>query len=297
MKDLPVAGTFRLDGMLQASLGGDPVAADLVEAWVSAAAKQGLKFHFQLEGSGFSLLGVNEVCKSSSLAGGDLENLIVDGLQSLLDQLPEAARKGVMSTIRSEEFRPGEVVQSLYSVGPTGQVISEQRILDIETEEPPPELTPASIRRYAFVAIVALVVSLVISAIFVDYRKLFTDAKDNITISDENEIKVDTTRLEDVVTVKVIKVHKAKEALILELRRGKRWSEAMASSPSESSDWGVFLMNQALHNQRVRVEFFNRKNEMLSRTEIPLDELMKKPKALVAASGQLPGLTRIEVKP
>ena len=298
MKELPVAGTFRLDGMLQASLGGDPMAASQVESWIASAAKQGLKFHLQLEGSGFSILGVSDVCKTSATGSDDLGELITDALQSLLDQLPEAARKGVMSTIRSEEFRPGAVIQTLYSVGPVGDVLSEERTLDIETEEPPPELTPASIRRYSLYALLALIVSLGISSLFIDYRKLFSEARDQVAPLSKEEVTLESKRLGDVVTVDLLAVDNRRKVIILEFSRGPGWEAAVNSKPNDDVSWPVFLMHQAVHDGQLSVELLNKEGELLRGGGAPLDKLHSlKTFELVVPARHKDRLTKVVVRP
>ena len=54
MKNAPVAGTFRLDGMIQGPLTEAEPISDM-QNWVETGKKQGLVFHLSIEGNSFSI--------------------------------------------------------------------------------------------------------------------------------------------------------------------------------------------------------------------------------------------------
>lgn len=282
MTEIPTAGTFRLDGMLQASLGGNEETADRLQSWVKDARKMGLHFHLQLEGNGFSLLGAPQTCKTSTLGGRDLSDLMQDALDSLLDLMPGPGPQGTLSTIRSEEFRPGIVVRTLYSVGVDGKISVEQRSLDIKTAEAPPEFNPVSLRKYALPGLVALLLGLFVSSFFIDYRKLFQEARDQVAPFNKEEVTLDTASLGDVVAVKLVDVDSRRSALILEINRGPGWDRAGQSKPSDQVSWREFLINQAVHTGKLTVELRSKDGVVLSRGEISLEALREKSKAEVA---------------
>jgi len=156
MNERPVAGTFRLDGMLQGPLPPGHGTGDGIRAWAASAKKAGLHFHLSVDGGTYSLVADPAIRRSDLLGGKDLETLLSDALDALLDLLPPPTRAGSFSTVRSEEFRHGSVLRTLYSVGADGKMATEQRSADVETGQAPPEITPVSLRRAALPALVAV---------------------------------------------------------------------------------------------------------------------------------------------
>jgi hypothetical protein len=295
----PVAGTFRLDGMLQASLPPNrPVAGDM-EAWTASAKASGLHFHLSIDGSNFSIVADPAVEKTSKLAKPDLETLLVDALDALLSFLPAPARPQAFSTIRSEEFRPGAAVQTLYTVGPDGAVASEQRTVDIDTEEAPPEITPASLQRAALPALVVLLVALLVSSFFIDYRKLFTEARDRVVPLAKEEVTVDHSALGKFIEVELAGVDNKRNALIFKLKRGPEWDRAFSSPPAESTtDWPAFMTQLAIHQRRLRIELFDKDGKTLSSGEMNLEALHQKETAEIAVYAKLrERLAKVVIRP
>ena len=299
MSQKPVAGTYRLDGMLQGPLPpGSPVVDDM-KAWVVSAKENGLRFHPSVDGGSFSLLADPAVQKTSGITKGDLEDLMVDALDAFLTLLPEGARTSVYSTVRSEEFRPGTGVQTLYAVGPDGKIASEQRLVDVDTEDAPPEITPASIRRSLLPGLVVLLLGLFISSFFIDYRKLFGEARDRVVPLAKEEVVIDQSPLGKIVEVELTGVDNKRKVLLLRLKRGADWEEAMASLPGDNAaDWGTFLARKAVHRGRLQAELFDKDGKLLSSGEIRIDGLRETKVIEVAVVARLDGrLARVVVRP
>ncbi len=271
-----------MEGMLQGPLPSSEVIVDELKSWVEAAKNQGLRFHLQVEGANFSVLADTTISKTSSLKGKDVDELIEDALGSLLKLLPEGSRKGLFSTVRSEEFRPGEAVQTLYAVAPNGEIASQQRTVDVDTEMPPPEITAASVRRFALVALPVLLLMLFVSSFFIDYKKMFSQARDEMVDVTVEEVSVKDSELLDVVEIKLVEIDNRRKLLIFEIERGPGWAAAIGSSPSDSSgNWQEFLLRQAVHLRVLRVELFDKKGKPLGYGEISLDGLRDHKKAKV----------------
>ena len=54
--ETPVAGTFRLDGMIEGPLPGDRDTIEDINTWLAAAKADGLHFHFGMDGPNFSIV-------------------------------------------------------------------------------------------------------------------------------------------------------------------------------------------------------------------------------------------------
>ena len=299
MNDAPVAGTYRLDGMIQGPLPPDrPVAEDL-KAWILSARAMGLHFHLSMEGPGFSIITDPRVQPTYRLAQQDLETLLSDALGALLTLLPATCRGGVCSTVRSEEFRPGIAIQTIFMAQPDGTVASEQREVRIETQDPRPELTAASIRRVALPALIVLLVVLLGSMFFIDYRKLFSAARDRVVPLTRQEVTVNQSALGKVVEVELAGIDHPHSVLVFQIKRGSDWDRALASSPQEiPANWEDFLICLAIHQSRLRIELYDKDDNNLGVGEISLDALRAKPSAKVAVAANLSErLARIVARP
>lgn len=295
----PVAGTFRLDGMLQGPLPPDRPVGDDMEAWAASAKSSGLHFHLSVDGSQFSIVPDPSVQKTSRLAKPGLERLLVDALDALLSCLPVPSRSQAFSTIRSEEFRPGAAIQTLYAVGPDGKITSEQRTIDRDTEEAVPEITPASLRRAILPALVLLLLTLLVSSFFIDYRKLFSDARDRVVPLTKEEVTVDHAALGRFIEVELGGVDNKRNALLFQLKRGPEWDRAISTPPSQgTADWPGFLAQVAIHQRRARIELYAKDGKLLRSGELDLGPLHQKKSAEVAVHAKLRDrLERVVIRP
>lgn len=295
----PLAGTYRLDGMLQGPLGpAGPADSDLV-AWTAAAKAGGLHFHLALEGNSFSIVADPAAHKTSALPAADLAAHLAGALENLIGLLPETSRAGAFSTVRSEEFRPGSAVQTLYVIRPSGAVAAEQRVVETNTTPAPPEITPKSLRRAALPALLLLMAGLFASSFFIDYRKIFSNARDQIAPLAKEEITLDASALGGCVEVELTGIVPARDTLVLQMKRGPQWNEAIASMPaSGSTDWPVFLARQAVHQRRLRVDFLNKEGKTVGSGEISLESLHQRDDVEVAVVARLAErLAKVVVRP
>lgn len=295
----PLAGTYRLDGMLQGPLGpAGPADSDLI-AWTAAAKSEGLHFHLALEGNSFSIVADPAVRKTSALPAADLSAHLAAALGNLVCLLPESSRPGAFSTVRSEEFRPGSAVQTVYVIRPSGTVAAEQRVVETATTPAPPEITARSLRRAVLPALLALIAGLFASSFFIDYSKLFADARDQVAPLAIEEITLDTTALGGCVEAEITGIVPGRDTLKLRLKRGPRWSEAVQSTPAGSStDWAVFLARQAVHQRRLRVDFLDKDGMPVGSAEISLESLHQRDDVEVAVVARLAErLAKVVVRP
>lgn len=288
MSAAPEAGTYRLDGMLQG-----PLASGLepdFQAWADSAKAAGLHFHLRVEGGTFSFVADAAVRKSSRLKG-ELADTMTGGLDALLELLPVQQRSACFSTLRSEEFRPGTAVRTLYSIGTDGRISSEQRTAEIDTEEALPEITPASLRRAALPALVAILLVLFVSSFFIDYRKLFSNARDQIVPLKKEELTVIQETGGDVISIELKEVDNKHDILVFTMKRGSGWDAAMAASPADATakDWPEYSTLLAMRQARFRIELYNKEMELLATREANVRGLFKKKSIEVAVAAPPPG--------
>jgi hypothetical protein len=301
MIETPIVGTFRLDGMIQGPLPGDRAVIEDMNAWLASAKAGGIHFHLSAEGAEFSIVADPLVQPVSSLAKPDLVMLMTEALTSLLSLLPITYLTGIFSTIRSEEFRPGIAIQTLFFLRSDGSVTSDQRTVNIETKEDPSRRLTALMRRVKTPALVIISLVLLLSPFFVDYRKLLTltgGRGRSIPLVKENII-INQSALKDCIKVELAGVNPANNALVLELKRGVNWTRALSSTPQESlSNWPDYLIHLAIHQRRLRVEYYDNSGRCLGGSDITLDELHAKESAKIKLyTDPFGGLARIVIHP
>ena len=232
MSGKPTAGTFRLDGMLRGPT-PDPHTVQDIESWVATARKGGCLFHLSVDGAEFSLVPDPAAQPTSKLPNEDLDTILAEGLESLLKLLPPESLPSVFSTLRSEQFHPGEAIQTVYALSPDGTVNTEQRTVDVQTEDPPPELTFANVKKAIIPTLLIVVVLLFISSFFINYSKLRSEAKDTFVPLKKEEVTIENKSVSDYIVVDLTDVEKGK-MLHFEIKRGPKWDSALTSKPSDT---------------------------------------------------------------
>lgn len=121
MNSPPVAGTFRLDGMLQGPTPGEERVADQMRDGVDRTAADGLTFHLAFEGGNYSMVADPTVQRWSrdDLSPGES---LRKALDQFLELLAPDERSRAFSTIRCEEFLPGRALQSVFQISRDGKI-------------------------------------------------------------------------------------------------------------------------------------------------------------------------------
>ena len=190
-------------------------------------------------------------------------------------------------------------MQTVYVIRPTGAIAAEQRVVETATAAAPPEITARSLRRAALPALLLLTAGLFASSFFIDYRRLLTDARDQIAPLAKEEITLDTKALGGCVDVELAGIEPSRDSLVLRLKRGPRFVEATQSTPASSdADWTVFLARQAVHQRRLRVDFLGKDGKPLGSGEISLESLHHGESGEVAVSARLAErLAKVVIRP
>jgi hypothetical protein len=180
-------GTFRLDGIIEGPVPGTTDGPVDLRRWASSATRNQVAFSLEVDGGTFSALAMDTV--ASVTAVGSVEDAVSGQLDAMLQVFPPAQRTAVCSTVRSMEYQPGSEIQTLYAVGPDGQIHTEQRRIDAHTTRPPEPLTGKEKLRVGLTALMIFGVLFAISTIFVDYRGMWQNMKDKATSLDQEQIE------------------------------------------------------------------------------------------------------------
>jgi len=216
MTDPKIEGTLVLDGLIEGRLGGVEQAEDRLEDWVSLAREAGLPFSLEITGNRFSLLAGGTPIEVARL-GPDPTARIADALRELLRVFTPDAGAGVFSTVRSTEYRPGQEVQTLYLVGPQGDVQEQQRTVEAETVAPRRPRTRREKVRLVLTGLAIAGVLVGLSALVVPYRDILFRLKGRMLPLSTKDLSVEAPAFEGLFTLgEERKLDRKRGALVLQ---------------------------------------------------------------------------------
>jgi len=219
---LKTEGTLIIDGLIEGKIPALPAAEDKLRAWVHFARQAGLEFTLNLDGGNFSLLADNSPLPAKQFAPEPSE-IISSAVGEMLKTIPPADRAKLSSTLRSIEYRPQQEVQTLYPIAPDGTVDSRQRIVDAKTHPPLPPLTTRERLRMGLFGLAAAIAVIALSAVFVDYRKLWHEIRTEVTTPRAEQIQIDNSTFADYFTVEKKDLSSDAKTLRLLLKRTARF--------------------------------------------------------------------------
>ncbi len=190
MTPKPLTGTYYLDGLIEGPLGSASDAQARLADWMRLAQQAGYGFSLEIEGSGFSLLGDTARRRAPSPTT-DMAEPLRDLLQQLAQSFPLELRSGLFSTVRSVQYGENLETQTIYALGPDGEVDAQQRTVDTATAMPEPPLTRKDHIRFGLVSLVALIAIFGISSLFVDWGDMFTKTMRKVTPVDVDAIAIE----------------------------------------------------------------------------------------------------------
>ena len=248
-----IEGTFQLEGILELSGSSDQEVNNKVNEWLNTLSTVGLIFNKDVEGNYVTLLPDNSVIKSDKVSN-DPGNTLCD----LLNQLGSIYDGSISSTLRSKEYLKGKEVQIIYLNDQNNNFQKEERIVSCETEAPPEPLTIKEKVKIIIPALLFLIAIIGISSIWVDYKKLFNESKEQLTPVDYTKIKT-VNAYDDY--FKVLEVSgKSREKFTIKLARVKKGildPSKLNQSYNSSSDLSEKIKIESLQKGYVRLEFFN----------------------------------------
>jgi hypothetical protein len=263
-----IEGTLIIDGLIEGKIPALPGAEDKLRGWVNFARGAGLDFDLQLDGGSFSLLADNSPRAAKKFAPEPSE-IISSAVGEMLKTIPPADRGRFTSTLRSIEYRRGQEVQTLYPITPEGAVDSRQRIVDAQTQAPPPPLSSRERLRMGLFGLGAAVAVIMVSALFVDYRKLWREIREEVRIPSADQIQIDNATFADYFAVEKKQISSDGKSLRLLLRRTSRFPinetdlSAASTQPTTQPTLRRLTLD-SLWRGYVRCEFFDGKDNFQS---------------------------------
>ncbi len=266
----PIAGTYVLSGIIQGKVIIEP---DFLEIWTKEAEKKGLYFSLRIDANDFSLLPTETPKLVSKLGETVLEDVVCERVESLMSLFDAPREAQIFSTLRSEEFKFGKSQQTIYKISGNGHVEAESRVVEVKTEDPPPELTTKGKIKLGIITLGVLALAFFASIPFVDYKAMFENAKDKVTTLKADELDIDTEKLNKAVTISVKEVIPKDHLIVLIVKKGDRWNTLYSTDPqSKFKSWQDFNVAQALHN-RLRCEWYDKHGNLLLVNYIDVHEL------------------------
>jgi hypothetical protein len=298
-------GTVVLDGLVEGTL---PAGAEgRVRDWVREVGAHGLDFSLEVDGDSFSLLPSGAPVAAARL-GHQPSEAVKGALESLLRTFPPAERASVFSTLRSAEVQRGIEVQTVYVVGPTGEVDARQRTVDAETRAAEPAVAVRERLRAAAVALVVLAALVGVASLFFDLRGALSGLWSKVTPIEASKVDVDVSAFEDWIRVTKREGTREGNGVLLTLERTDAFPQddaalgRLAAAARDEKDPVRRLRRElaveALARGRIRADLFAENGQVIAGGEYSILALRTKPKhELEVRATRDPRTTRIALVP
>jgi len=259
-----IEGTLVIKGVAEGRIPARPDIENRLKEWVAFAASLNLRFHLELEGGSFSLLADSTPIQVEDV-GADQTTRVADALREFLKVFTPDERRAVFSTIRSSEYRKGSEIQTLFNVGPDGDILVRERTAQAQTSAAPRQLTLKDKLRYGILGLGVALAIFAISAFFVDYGALFNRAVEQITPFRAGNLGIETGSFEPFLTIEQVSAVSGGRAVQLTLRRTDRFPQsesALENLETESKESLTSRMTvEALARGYIRFELFAARGE------------------------------------
>jgi hypothetical protein len=294
-----VEGQFRLDGLLEGPLPDTPEVESQLRRWVESADSNGLQFHLDVDGGRFSLLPSSEDIPAKNL-GENPSEMLCEALERLAEFFPPPCRRELTSTLRSIEYRPGTEVQTIYLLQPDGCVQPRQRQIEAETVAPPDGSELRNRLLLGLIGLLALLVILGISALFVDYPALLGDLFRNLRPLDPTKVEVQCPSFERFVEIVDKKPAPGRRSMVVTLRRTEEFPTRQEDidRAMQQADGRVHqeLSVVAMARGYVRCELFDREGQFIGFVQCRIKSLRYRSTAEIHLPlSRSPQLARVEI--
>lgn len=185
----PREGTARFAGLLEGPI--PPDGDEVPRSWVTKARGAGVRLDFSTDGGLFSLIPHTEEAVDWNRAH-PVDRVLAGLLSELMEALPEGCRAHCMCTLRSVEVLPGRERQTLYSIGPGGEIQVDQRDVEKATEPPPRPPDPRRLMRRGLTGAAVLFLLVLVSLPFLPYRIWWNRAVSNLVRAPAESLTVET---------------------------------------------------------------------------------------------------------
>jgi hypothetical protein len=261
-----IEGTVILDGLVQGKVPALPGAEQRLRDWVQFARSAQLHFNLEIAGGTFGFLADQAPIPAVDL-GHDPAETIKAAMGELLKVFPPGERGAVFSTLRSVEYGKAEEVQTLYPIAPDGSVLARSRTVSAQTAAPHVPMPPRERAMAIAIGAVLLVLVLMVSSLFVDYRGIFASLRSQLKPLDAARFPVDASAFGNYFTIESKTSAAAGSGLILTLRRTPALLDPKTqptSRPATQPDADASrLAAQAIATGYIRCEFFDETGQFM----------------------------------
>ncbi len=273
----PIEGTFILEGLVQGPVPDARDGTELLGRFAADVIRNHLPLTLEVTGGQFSLLADGQPHPCSDFNPKPIPGCIQQALEQLLTLLPPQDRLLVISTLRSREFQPGTVQQTLYSIVAPGQV-------QVQTRESPADVilrsnlrTQLMKRRLMIGGLTVLALGIV--AKVVDFKPWLHRVGTSLKLQPPTVIPEDTAAMAEGITATAI----IGEMLEITLTRGPQW-EALLQTPPTEPDWTKHLAATALHRGYALVILLDASGKTIRSQTLDLEPLRSAQTCIVSIS-------------
>jgi hypothetical protein len=298
-----IEGTFVLEGLVEGRLPEGGNIDESLRVWVKKANQEGILFDLDLSGFYLSLLPLNNGSQSASLNAMPHE-VIVQLLEELLELFPIEYAPQLFSTLNSREFLPSQERQSLYAIKPDGTIDVQQRTIDVQTSLPPRPLHKRIRPRVIVLGLLVATAIIGVASVFIDFRELLNGMKHRVNPVSVKQVKINAGEFERFLEVSnpipVLDTHGYH--LPMTLTR-KDYYPVDDESVAQAMEWAGDNLKRRLHVEalvrgRLRLEFFNGKNDFIHSAELRTAGLEQNEKAeVIIVWPSKTGAVRIALRP
>ena len=274
-----VEGTVLLEGLVEGRLPITPGASEKLEKWAEFGFG-GVPVSLKIEGPRFSVLPSDAAVKVSLFKDGDAQQAIAEALDEMLRIFPPGDRGAVFSTLRSREFKPKQEIQTMYAVAPEGRIAIHSQTVAAETEAPPVPMTRKEFWMQMALGAGIAIILLLVSTLFVDYRKLFHSITHRTDVS---HVAVEAGEFTPYFTVEKTLASPDSSKILITIRRGADFpmddpavEGAASRAATQPNSIRARLVLEAIARGYVQVEQYNDKDEFIGTTRVRIAGLRNK---------------------
>jgi hypothetical protein len=273
-----IEGTIVLDGLVQGRLplAGDQVPQQLKQ-WVQFVGGMGVRFSLEIRDAAFNLLP-DDRATSVKLLGDPPEHALEQALTQLAELFTGPERAQLFSTLRSSEFRPGEEVQTVYTII-EGRPRIQSRTLPAQTTPPVEPLSIKERVKLGAIGLAMAVILLGIALLFPGVRAMFGQVAEIVKPLDTGELKIDVGPYAPYFSCTIDEKQSDRTALVLRLKRVETFprDEAALNAQLSAADQSISsrLALENLARGHIRVELFDADDKYLASAELRIADLRK----------------------
>jgi hypothetical protein len=274
-----IEGTMVLDGLIQGRLADrDDQTSNQLKEWVGFLDRLGIRFSLQVANATFSLLPENQPVSVQPL-GGQPEDSLQQALEQLAQVFPEPQRGQLFSTLRSNEYRKGEEVQTVYTIV-QGAVRRHSRTVEADTTPPPVPLSTKEKVKLGAIGAAIVIASLAIAMLIPGVRAMFGDVIDVVKPFHADEIKVELGQYKKYFTLAIDEEKSNRAEWLVKLKRTSDFPQnaehldAAAKTVNDSVTGRLAI--ESLARGYVQADLFDAEDKYLGTINLRIADLQKK---------------------